>query len=127
MSTITYWPRHIETRNIHTMLSFLHPRRLVPGTQYYYTFGDTYGWSAEYSFTAAPKPGPNVTTRVVAYGGVCVCVYVCVCEGGRGREGGRRGGGGLQLCSLPCTVMIAGRPGISPPQQFSQPNFNSNT
>ncbi len=32
-------------------------------------FGDVYGWSQEFTFTAAPKPGPDVTTRVVAYGG----------------------------------------------------------
>ena len=32
-------------------------------------FGDVYGWSEEFSFRAAPEPGPNVTTRVIAFGG----------------------------------------------------------
>ncbi len=50
---------------------------LTPGKMYFYIFGDVYGWSKEFNFVAAPKPGPGVTTRVVAYGG----------EGGR--EGGR--------------------------------------
>ena len=38
--------------------------------RYYYTYGDGVGgWSEEFSFVAAPKPGPSVTTRVVAFGG----------------------------------------------------------
>ena len=46
------------------------PVSLVPGTKYYYKFGDdSYGWSDEYSFKAAPTPGPTVTTRVLAVGG----------------------------------------------------------
>ena len=48
------------------------PSSLVPGTQYYYIFGDSsYGWSEGFSFRASPTPGPDVTTRVVAYGGMC--------------------------------------------------------
>jgi len=43
--------------------------RLVPGTQYFYKFGDTYGFSDESTFRAAPVPGPSVTTRVLALGG----------------------------------------------------------
>lgn len=43
---------------------------LIPGTRYYYIFGDpSYGWSAEHSFTAAPESGPNASTRVIAFGG----------------------------------------------------------
>ena len=42
---------------------------LVPGQDYYYMFGDTYGWSSEYNFTAAPYSGPNSTIRVIAFGG----------------------------------------------------------
>ena len=43
--------------------------RLVPGAQYYYVFGDTYGWSEEHSFRATPKPGASVTSKIIAYGG----------------------------------------------------------
>ena len=32
-------------------------------------FGDTYGWSGEYNFTAAPYTGTNSTIRVIAFGG----------------------------------------------------------
>ena len=45
--------------------------RLVPGRRYYYKFGDdSFGWSDEFSFKAAPTPGPSVTTRVLAIGGI---------------------------------------------------------
>jgi len=37
--------------------------------RYYYIFGDVYGWSEEFSFKAAPVPGPDVTTRVLSIGG----------------------------------------------------------
>lgn len=46
---------------------------LDPGQMYYYMFGDTYGWSKEYNFTAAPYHGPNTTIRVIAYGGSFPC------------------------------------------------------
>lgn len=43
---------------------------LSPGQKYYYRFGDdAYGWSDEFTFTSAPVPGPNVTTRVLTFGG----------------------------------------------------------
>lgn len=32
-------------------------------------FGDTYGWSQEFNFTAAPYVGSNDNIRVIAYGG----------------------------------------------------------
>lgn len=32
-------------------------------------FGDSNGWSEEYSFTAAPTPGTSETVRIIAYGG----------------------------------------------------------
>lgn len=39
--------------------------------KYYYRFGDdAYGWSDEFTFNAAPVPGPNVTTKVLAFGGI---------------------------------------------------------
>jgi hypothetical protein len=41
---------------------------LEPGEVYYYMFGDTYGWSQEYNFTAAPKSGSSSTIRVIAFG-----------------------------------------------------------
>ena len=41
----------------------------MPGVKYYYKFGDVFGWSEEASFRAAPRPGPNITTRVLAFGG----------------------------------------------------------
>lgn len=47
--------------------------RLAPGAKYYYVFGSTEGdggYSEERVFTAPPIPGPNVTTRILAYGGV---------------------------------------------------------
>ncbi len=44
--------------------------RLDPQTKYYYKFGDeAYGWSEEFSFTSAPETGPDITTRVLAFGG----------------------------------------------------------
>ncbi|XP_064405797.1 uncharacterized protein LOC135350876 [Halichondria panicea] len=43
--------------------------KLEPQTKYFYIFGDAaYGWSEEYSFTSAPETGPNVITRVLAFG-----------------------------------------------------------
>ena len=43
---------------------------LTPGGKYYYRFGDdAYGWSDEFTFNAAPVPGPSVTTKVLAFGG----------------------------------------------------------
>ena len=51
--------------------------RLIPGTTYHYKFGDNaYGWSDEYTFRAAPTPGPSVETRVLAIGGKFM--YICV-------------------------------------------------
>ena len=45
-------------------------RSLTPATKYYYQFGDdAYGWSEEFTFKSAPVPGPNVTTRVLTFGG----------------------------------------------------------
>ena len=41
----------------------------MPGMKYYYKFGDAFGWSEEASFHAAPQPGPDVITRVLAFGG----------------------------------------------------------
>lgn len=41
---------------------------LIPGEKYYYVFGDSYGWSNEYSFTAAPFPGSSDPITVIAYG-----------------------------------------------------------
>lgn len=50
---------------------------LIPGTTYYYMFGDSGpggSWSQEFSFTAPPPVGPSATTRVVAFGGEsCQC------------------------------------------------------
>ena len=45
---------------------------LTPGTQYYYMFGDSVDglMSDVYSFRALPQTGPDVTVRVVAYGGM---------------------------------------------------------
>ena len=53
------------------LISFVYNYRLEPQTKYFYIFGDdAYGnWSEEYSFTSAPEPGPNVVTRVLAFGG----------------------------------------------------------
>ena len=42
---------------------------LQPATKYYYIFGDVYGWSEEFTFKSPPQPGPDVTTRVLAFGG----------------------------------------------------------
>lgn len=42
---------------------------LTPGENYYYVFGDSYGWSKEYSFFAAPYPGSKNPITVIAYGG----------------------------------------------------------
>eukprot|EP00731_Ephydatia_muelleri_P019789 Em0012g614a len=41
---------------------------LVPGKKYFYVFGDIFGFSQEYSFTAPPVASPNSTVRVVVYG-----------------------------------------------------------
>lgn len=61
---------------------WFHCYSLEPEKKYYYVFGDSYGWSKEYSFKAPPIPGPDVTTRVIAFGGMyiwmCVCVYMHV-------------------------------------------------
>ena len=44
--------------------------RIVPGIRYYYIFGDdAYGWSDEFSFKAAPTPGPSVNTKELAIAG----------------------------------------------------------
>lgn len=51
---------------------FLNRLRLTPGTKYYYIFGCTVGsggFSGEQVFTSPPVPGPNVTTKILAYGG----------------------------------------------------------
>ena len=47
---------------------------LTPGGPYYYMFGDSVDglMSDLYSFRAAPQTGPDVTVRVVAYGGICM-------------------------------------------------------
>ena len=52
---------------------------LKPATKYYYTFGDVYGWSEEFMFKSAPEPGPNVTTRVLAFGGTQI-KHTCACS-----------------------------------------------
>ena len=40
--------------------------------KYLYSFGDDkYGWSKQYTFTV-PLPGPDITTKIVAYGGKLV-------------------------------------------------------
>lgn len=39
---------------------------LEPGTMYYYTFGDEYGWSPEYTFKAPPASSSAIT--VIAFG-----------------------------------------------------------
>ena len=54
----------------------IHRHSLQPSKKYYYVFGDSYGWSEEYSFKAPPIPGPNVTTRVIAFGGMYIHVHV---------------------------------------------------
>ena len=41
----------------------------MPGKKYFYVFGDIFGFSQEYSFTAPPVASPNSTVRVVVYGG----------------------------------------------------------
>ena len=52
---------------------FLHKAQLTdlqPGLTYYYTCGDQqYGWSQEFSFTAALAADPKATVRVSAFGG----------------------------------------------------------
>ena len=41
--------------------------------KYLYSFGDDkYGWSKQYTFTIPQQPGPDVTTKIVAYGGKLV-------------------------------------------------------
>ena len=38
--------------------------------KYLYSFGDDkYGWSKQYTFTVPHLPGPDVTTKIIAYGG----------------------------------------------------------
>ncbi len=64
---------HLETvvrPSVHAM----RPYRLTPGVKYYYTFGTegSGGYSEEQYFIAPPTPGPNVTTKILAYGGKCV-------------------------------------------------------
>lgn len=50
---------------------------LAPGGKYYYRFGDNaYGWSDEFTFNAAPVPGPNVTTKVLAFGGRYIIIWL---------------------------------------------------
>ena len=66
------------------LLTAVHSTRcsLTPGLKYYYVFGDNSSstWSQEFSFTAAPLPGPSATTRVVVYGGE-IFVHMCsVCR-----------------------------------------------
>ena len=43
---------------------------LTPGQRYYYVYGDYYGWSGEKSFKAAPSSNTDVTTNVIAFGGL---------------------------------------------------------
>ena len=45
---------------------------LNPGQRYYYIYGDYYGWSDESNFVAAPKAGDDVTTTVIAFGGLAL-------------------------------------------------------
>lgn len=44
--------------------------RLRPGAKYYYVVGDDSagggGFSQEFSFTAAPAPGPDATVKILA-------------------------------------------------------------
>ena len=41
--------------------------------KYLYSFGDDkYGWSKQYTFTVPPLSGPDVTTKIIAYGGKLV-------------------------------------------------------
>ena len=38
--------------------------------KYVYSFGDDkYGWSKQYTFTVPQQSGPDVTTKIIAYGG----------------------------------------------------------
>ena len=52
--------------------------------KYYYIFGDNYGWSEEFNFTAAPEQGFSGTIRLIAYGGqlfslvLAICLHWCV-------------------------------------------------
>ena len=52
---------------------FLHKATLTglqPGLTYYYMCGDdAFGWSQEFSFTAAQPGNPSTTTRISAFGG----------------------------------------------------------
>ena len=44
---------------------------LKPATRYYYMFGsDNGGWSEERVFMSAPIPGPELSIRILAYGGI---------------------------------------------------------
>jgi hypothetical protein len=82
----------------------MHACRLTPGTKYYYQCGTTDGgYSAEQTFTAPPTPGPNVITKILAFGGERSSLLLLGMgsrekgEGGkekkRGEEGGMEGVG----------------------------------
>ena len=43
---------------------------LTPGQRYYYVYGDYFGWSGEKSFKAALTSKKDVTTNVIAFGGL---------------------------------------------------------
>lgn len=51
------------------LMSLTPPSSLKPGQKYYYVFGDSFGRSEEYSFTAPPVVSPDSNVRVVVYGG----------------------------------------------------------
>ena len=46
-----------------------HVHSLTPGKRYYYVYGDSFAWSAEKSFKAAPSHKKDVTTNIIAFGG----------------------------------------------------------
>lgn len=73
VSIISYYISVCSRHLLHVFLV----SRLIPGKKYYYIFGDSsYGWSDEYSFKAAPTPGPTVTTRILAVGGSNIKCYL---------------------------------------------------
>jgi len=41
---------------------------LIPGQQYFYIFGDVFGYSSEYTFFGPPAVGPDQTLRLLAWG-----------------------------------------------------------
>ena len=62
----------MPTLNLWCQLFIIIFIRLTPGMKYLYSFGDdNYGWSKQYTFTV-PLPGPDVTTKIIAYGGKLV-------------------------------------------------------